>query len=160
MLSLQLSSVRGHQALRRLTAEFPFVSFPLSAGAQGFSCPVPSACLRSSGRYHGASFDSPGPAKEGWSGAGKGHYPGKSDAHHGVGGGEAEVSHGFADDDVALYGQDDQRPQSDLACSRKRKRVGGGKSSSGLALPSVVSRLQRRAEGTEELGTTEGGPAS
>lgn len=39
-----------------------------------------------------------------------------------MGCGEAEISHGFADDDVALYGQDDQGPQGNLACGMERKR--------------------------------------
>jgi len=90
--------------------------------------------------------DSPGPAKEGWSSTGEGHDPGESDAHHGVGGGEAEVSHGLADNDVTLYGQDHQGPEGNLACRREGKREGGSgddESSSWLGLPFMVTAKSR-----------------
>lgn len=71
--------------------------------------------MEGSGSCCWGSSDSPGPAEERRGGAGDGHDPGEGDAHHGVAGGEAEVAHGFADDDVALDGQDNQGPQGDLA---------------------------------------------
>lgn len=108
-----------------------------------------------------ASLNSPGPAKEGGSSTGEGHNPGKSNAHHGMARGEAEVSHGFADNDVALDSQDDQGPQGNLACGRERNRAHwGGKSNSGLDLPFTILWLQQRAEGTEELGISKEKPAS
>lgn len=89
--------------------------------------------------------DSPGPAKEGWSSTGEGHDPGESDAHHGVGGREAEVSHGLADNDVTLYGQDHQGPEGNLACRREGKREGPVmmRAPPGLVFPSWS---QQRAE--------------
>lgn len=107
-------------------------------------------------RYR-ASPDSPGPAKEGRCSTGEGHYPGESDAHHGVGRGEAEISHGLADDDVAFDGQDHQGPQGNLACGREGGREGGRvvvvRAPLGLCFPSWA---QRRAAGMEGWGISKG----
>ena len=50
----------------------------------------------------------PGPAEKRGSSTSQSHDPGEDDSSCSVSSTELEASHGFADDNVSLYSQDDQ----------------------------------------------------
>lgn len=62
----------------------------------------------------------PGPAKKRWDGTGACHDPGERTTYWSMSGSEFEAAHGFADHNVPLDSQNNQRPQSDLTCGEKQ----------------------------------------
>lgn len=90
---------------------------------------------------------SPAPAKEGGDGDADTDDPGGRHDQQRMAGGEAEVAEGFADDDVALDGQDNQGPQGDLACGEEKESPWRGQSPSGHHLPLVLPEESRGSWG-------------